>query len=95
MAKRPSARGGRREGAGRPPTGVAMSAGVFIRTSEEQKAALVEFLEALNIRRAKRKLPRVELSTWAREVLLKHSGNERLGAAAKARAEAAAAADIV
>ncbi len=88
-------RGGKRAGAGRPPQASSLSAGLFIRTSEDQKAALLLFISGFNEKRAAKGLPRVELSTWVRELALKHSGNENLGAAAKAVKDAEAAAGIV
>ncbi len=88
--------GGRRPGAGRKPAGAkAMSAGIYIRCSEEQKAALAEFVENMNAVRASQDLYKVDLSTWIRELALKHSGREDLGLAAQARRKAAAAASIV
>lgn len=89
-------RGGRREGAGRKPTaGVAMDTGIYLRCSGEQKEALQGFIDGLNADRAGKGLPEVDLSTWIRELALKHSGNEHLGMAARARAQAEAAASIV
>lgn len=88
--------GGRRAGAGRKPTGArAMSAGIYLRCSDEQKAALAAFVEAMNVDRIKSNLSKVELSTWIRELALKHAGREDLGLAAAARRKAAAADSIV
>ena len=88
--------GGRRPGAGRKPAGAkAMSAGIYIRCSEEQKSALAAFVEDLNDSRAAGGLSKVELSTWIRELALKHAGREDLGLAAQARRKADAAASIV
>lgn len=88
--------GGRRVGAGRKPSGAkAMSAGIYIRCSEEQKAALAAFVDDMNADRAARDLGKVDLSTWIRELALKHSGREDLGLAAQARRKAEAADSIV
>ncbi len=88
--------GGRRAGAGRKPSGArAMSAGIYIRCSEEQKAALGEFVDNMNRVRAAQDLSKVELSTWIRELALKHAGRDDLGLAAAARRKAAAADSIV
>lgn len=88
--------GGYRPGAGRKPsTGTTMAAGIYLRCSEEQKAALAAYVEQLSADREARGLPKVDLSTWIRELALKHSGNEHLGLAAKARATADAAASIL
>ena len=88
--------GGRRAGAGRKPAGArAMSAGIYIRCSEEQKGALAAFVEALNTDRIKSNFSKVELSTWIRELALKAAGREDLGLAAAARRKAAAADSIV
>ncbi len=73
--------GGARPGAGRKPTlGSAMTAGIYLRCSADQKAALLEYVKGIE--------PRVELSTWIRELALKHSGNSDLGMAAAAREKA-------
>lgn len=90
-------RGGAREGAGRKPLlGSKMEAGVYVRCSQEQKEALETYIEALNEKRKAAGYPgKVSLSTWLRELALKHSDNEQLGAAARARAEAEAASSIV
>lgn len=78
--------GGRRKGAGRKPTGAsAMSAGIYIRCSSEQKEALGAFVKELSEDREAKGLPGVNLSTWLRELALKHSGNEDLMIAAQAR----------
>lgn len=88
--------GGQRPGAGRPKkvTG-GMKQGIYLRVSEEQKAALVAYVEEMSAERQAQGLPKVDLSTWIRELALKHSGNEHLGAAAAARKAAEAAASIV
>lgn len=87
--------GGRRAGAGRKPAGAkAMSAGIYIRCSEEQKSALAGFVEDLNFERVADGLSRVDLSTWIRELALKHAGREDLRLAAQARRKAEAAASI-
>lgn len=89
-------RGGARAGAGRKPTtGVAMDKGIYIRCSDEQKEALQTFIDKMNEERKAKGLPEVDLSTWIRELSLKHSGNEHLGLAARARAQAEAASSIV
>lgn len=91
-----SSHGGRREGAGRKPTGrSAMSAGIYIRCSPEQKEALGAFVRELSEAREAEGLPKVDLSTWLRELALKHSGNEDLGLAAQARKAARALESIV
>lgn len=88
--------GGRRDGAGRKPIlGTAMSTGIYIRCSPEQKEALSVFVKALSAERVAQGLPNVELSTWLRELGLKFSGNEELGLAAQARKAAEEAASIV
>lgn len=92
----PKARGGARAGAGRKPTtGEAMDKGIYIRCSETQKDALQGFIDGVNEERKAKGLPEVDLSTWIRELALKHSGNEHLGLAARARAQAEAASSIV
>lgn len=89
-------RGGRREGAGRKPAGgETMDKGIYIRCSDEQKSALQGYIDELNAEREGAGLPKVDLSTWIRELALKHSHNEHLGLAARARAQAEAAATIV
>lgn len=88
--------GGHRPGAGRKPThGTTMRAGLYIRVSEEQKAALTAYVETLSAERQAEGLSAVDLSTWIRELALKHSGNAHLGLAAVARRQAEAAASIV
>lgn len=96
-SKSDTARGGAREGAGRKPfLGSKMKSGVNVRCSEDQKEALESFIVDLNEKRKAKGYPgKVSLSTWLRELALKHSDNENLGAAARARAEAEAAASIV
>lgn len=90
------ARGGARPGSGRKPTsGVTMKTGIYLRCSGEQKTALHAYIDHLNEERAAAGLPPVDLSTWIRELALKHSGNEDLGMAARARARAEEAASIV
>jgi uncharacterized protein YkwD len=80
---------------GRPTSYLAMRTSIFIRCTEDQKAALKEYIDEINEDRAEKGLPRVDLSTWIRELALKHSGNEDLGMAAAALAAAKAAASIV
>lgn len=88
--------GGVRPGAGRPKkVDGGMKQGIYLRCSAEQKAALVAYVESLSADRVAKGLPKVDLSTWIRELALKHSGNEDLGAAAAARRAAEAAASIV
>ena len=88
--------GGVRPGAGRPKKiDGGMKLGIYLRCSAEQKAALVSYVEDLSTKRIVKGLPKVELSTWIRELALKHSGNDHLGAAAAARRAAEAAASIV
>ncbi|HHH30976.1 MAG TPA: hypothetical protein ENK57_21890, partial [Polyangiaceae bacterium] len=74
-------RGGARKGAGRKPLlGAKMEAGVYVRCSEEQKSAFESFITDLNEKRKAKGYPgKVSLSTWLRELALKHSGNEELG----------------
>ncbi len=82
--------GGARAGAGRPKkVAGGMKIGIYIRCSADQKAALVEHVAGLSAERTARGLPKLELSTWMREIALKHSGNEDLGAAAQAARRAA------
>ena len=88
--------GGYRAGAGRKPTlGKTMDAGIYISCSADQKEALAAHVEALSAKREAAGLPKVDLSTWVRELALKHSGNEHLGLAAQAKARAAAAESLV
>lgn len=94
--KKKGTHGGARPGAGRPKkVDGGMKHGIYLRCSSEQKAALTAFVKDMSEKRKAEGLPKVELSTWIRELALKHSGNSDLGAAAKARAEAEAAASIV
>lgn len=73
-------------GAGRPIEGKsAKNTGIFVRIEKTQRAAIEKYLVKLNASRVKKGLPKIKLSSWLREVGLKHSGNEELGAAAKAR----------
>jgi len=72
-----------------------MKQGIYLRCSEAQKAALVAYVEELSAKRLEDGLPKVDLSTWIRELALKHSGNESLGAHAAALRAAEAAASIV
>ena len=65
--------------------------GSYVRLSEEQFTALEEYIGELNVKRAAAGLRNMRLSTWLRELGLKHSGNEHLGAAAQALKEAEAA----
>ena len=95
-AKKKVAKGGTRVGAGRKPIGAdTMKAGIYVRCSQEQKDAMEAFVAGMSEDRERRGLPRVDISTWLRELGLKHSGNEHLGAAARARAKAEAAESIV
>lgn len=81
---------------GRPPTNPhTMTTSIFIRLTDEQKDALKEYIADVNAERAGDGLPRIDLSTWIRELALKHSGNSHLGSAAQALAAAKAAAAIV
>lgn len=78
------ANGGRRPGAGRKALGdKPMSAGIYIRCTAEQKEALADFVAELSVARQANGQSKVDLSTWLRELGLKHSGNEDLGLAAK------------
>lgn len=99
-AKKKSAtkkKGGAREGAGRKPTlGKKMQAGIYVRCSDEQKDALQAHVDKINAARAEEGIAsNVAVSEWMRELALKHSGNEHLGAAARAMAASKAAASIV
>lgn len=88
--------GGVRQGAGRPKkVDGGMKVGIYLRCSRDQKDALVRYVDILSASRIAQGLPKVELSTWIRELALKHSGNEALGAAAAARRAADAASTIV
>lgn len=90
------ARGGARAGAGRKPTtDTAMDTGIYLRCSDTQKLALQGYIDDLNKKRKAEGKANVDLSTWIRELALKHSGNDHLGLAARARAQAEAASDIV
>lgn len=62
-----------------------MNTGIYIRCSTEQKEALGAFVRELSKAREAQDLPKVDLSTWLRELGLKHSGNEEFGLAAQAR----------
>jgi hypothetical protein len=74
----------RKPGSGRRPMlKTKMSAGIYIRCTEEQKVALVEFVRQLSDDRMSKGLSKVEVSTWLRELGLKYSGNEELGIAAQ------------
>ncbi len=89
-------RGGSRKGAGRKPVGgESMDRGIYIRCSKVQKDAIQFYIDSMNATREVKGLPEVDLSTWIRELALKHSGNEKLGLAARALAQAEAAASIV
>lgn len=72
-----------------------MDQGIYLRCSDAQKTALTEYVDELSAARVADGKPKVDLSTWIRELALKHSGNEHLGAAAQARAAAEAAESIV
>lgn len=88
--------GGARPGAGRPKkTEGGMKQGIYLRCSVEQKEVLTAYVAELSANRIAKGLPKVDLSTWIRELALKHSGNEHLGAAAAALKAAEAAASIV
>lgn len=92
----PAGHGGKRPGAGRKPrSGRTMKAGIYLRCSHEQKEALEEHVRQLSEQRQAKGLPKVDLSTWIRELALKHSGNDHLGLAAAAHRKAEAAASIV
>lgn len=70
---------------GRPPYGEKpMSSGIYIRCSEEQKEAITQYVENLNNDLQKEGLPRIDVSSWIRELALKHTGNSHLGMAAQA-----------
>lgn len=87
--------GGARKGAGRPrSTPSVLTQGIYTRCTPEQKAALTAHVSELSEKLGSK----IDLSTWLRELALKHSGNGHLGAAAAAQAaadKAAAAADIL
>lgn len=71
---------------GRPSYGEKpMKAGIYIRCSEEQKTAISEYVDQLNEDRKIEGLPRIDVSSWIREIALKHSGNSHLGMAAQAK----------
>ena len=70
---------------GRPSYGEkAMKAGIYIRCSDDQKNAISEYVDGLNEQRASEGLPRIDVSSWIREIALKYSGNSDLGLAAQA-----------
>lgn len=91
--------GGKREGAGRKPDldSGALDKSICLRCNQAQKDALNEFIEnaPFNKEREAKGLKKIDLATWLRELGLKHSGNEKLGLAAKLRAEAEAASSFV
>lgn len=67
---------------GRPPYGdKPMKSGIYLRCSDDQKAAITEFVENLNEKRRAEGLPRIDVSSWIRELALKHSGNSHMGLA--------------
>lgn len=70
---------------GRPSFGdKPMKSGIYIRCSEEQKNAIIKYVDGLNNSRKNEGLPRIDVSSWMRELALKYSGNEELGMAAQA-----------
>jgi len=84
--------GGKRQGAG-PPTGTRsggqpMDTGLFVRCSLEQREAIKAHVEELSTKRQSAGLPKINTTTWLRELALKHAGREDLGMAAQARREA-------
>lgn len=80
---------------GRPAQGdKSKRSGVYVRLEEDQHRALEAYCEDLSEERLAKGLKKMPVSTWLRELALKHSGNEALGAAARLRAEAAAASEL-
>lgn len=84
-----------KRGRGRPVIGKEKQrTGVLVRMEDEQREAIEEYLEELNEKREGKGLKPLPISTWMREIALKHSGNAELGAAGKA-ARAAKAGSIL
>ena len=84
-----------KRGRGRPVIGKEKQrTGVLVRMEDEQRDAIEEYLEELNAKREAKGLKPLPISTWMREIALKHSGNSELGAAGKA-ARAAKAGSVL
>jgi hypothetical protein len=81
-----SKHGGARSGAGRRTlVSGGMSEAIYFRCSLQQKEAIARYVSELSRKRTARGLPAVDISTWLRELALKHSGNSQLSAAAAAK----------
>ncbi len=88
--------GGKRAGAGRKPSMMtSMKKAIAIKVNDEQKDGLESFIAEKNKEREAKGKAKVDLSTWLRELGLKHAGLEHLGAAAQARAKAEDASSIL
>lgn len=69
---------------GRPSLGdAARRASIAIRCTVEQREAIQQHVDELSEERAKKGQPPVDLTTWLRELALKHSGNSHLGIAGR------------
>lgn len=69
---------------GRPESASPLKVMMCTRVSQEQKDAIEKYVH-------KKFGKDMDVGTWLRELALKHSGNEHLGAAARAQAAADAA----